>query len=133
MSGSFEAPIPEFVFTVKNEGETCSDVCPNTTDHLRLGPGLFDPTLAAALEVQPRTTGGYLFFYLELITGDPTSTFRHGEFNAPGVLDIEARPVPEPTVGALFGTACAMVMARRRRLMRSRRRRHSSSGAPADV
>jgi hypothetical protein len=79
-NGSYAAVVPPFRLTVNEEG--CAD-CPSTEDHVAIESGVFDSALAAFFGVEPFTGPGSFQFYLEAITGDPSTPSRSGVFNQP--------------------------------------------------
>jgi hypothetical protein len=81
----------------------------------RLGPGLFDDSIASAFGIRRRTAGGDVFDpYLTFGTGDPTTSERTAWEGAPTVTIR----VPEPASLILLGSACLGLVARRRRAQR---------------
>ena len=112
-NGTFVAPIDTLVITA---GEGDGDVA---VASYVLGPGLFDESIAAALGIGRRTTGGQGFSPLFLtdngnrrgVAGDHTTPVRQAW---DGVNDITL-DVPEPATLALFTTGMALAIRRRPR------------------
>ena len=82
-----------------------------------LGQGFFDDVFALMLGVQPRTSGGFVDFGLEAITGGPSSQTRQAFDHRGSAVATVPVSVPEPSVLALSVSAMAwgIVGAYRRR------------------
>ena len=111
-TGSFSAPTMPFSFKVCDGCGFSAGYVPDFD--ILLGPGLFDSNLAALLQIDPHSLGGFLHFGLEDVTGDPLSEkrlgFEHGGWTT---LVIEVRAVPEPALSMLMLLGAASWLARR--------------------
>jgi hypothetical protein len=109
MQGQYVAPVLDLLIDVTCEQELsmqdCGDIYGESHGPMSafMGPGMFDPNLAAILRLQ-RPGGAFDFFdlFLDGITGDPSDRLRLAG-SAGGQLDL-AIPVevPEPSILALL-------------------------------